>query len=64
MGERSQFHGGEKAPNNGIYIEVGDNDHIMGIENPNQIKMKAGDTFPPTQNEDRVWMNKRRVQPK
>ncbi|MBO2944489.1 YjzC family protein [Paenibacillus sp. F411] len=64
MGERSKFRGGDKAPNNGIYIEVGENDHIMGIQDPHQITMKAGDTFPDVSNEDRVWKNKRHVQPK
>ncbi|MFC7678952.1 YjzC family protein [Paenibacillus sp. GCM10028914] len=64
MGERSEFHSGEKAPNNGVYIEVGVRDHIMGIENPQQVKLKQGDTFPDNTNDDRVWVNKRRVQPK
>ncbi|ANA80150.1 hypothetical protein PVOR_01885 [Paenibacillus vortex V453] len=64
MGEQTEFRAGDKAPNNGVYMEVGVRDHIMGIENPRQIKMSRGDTFPETQNDDRVWLNKRRVQPK
>ncbi|MGM1045807.1 YjzC family protein [Paenibacillus sp. N3/727] len=64
MGERSEFHSGEIAPNNGVYIEVGVKDHIMGIENPQQVKLKKGDKFPDNRNDDRVWMNKRRIQPK
>lgn len=64
MGERSEFRGGEKAPNNGVYIEVGVNDLITGIENPQQVKLSRGEPFPQNSNDDRVWMNKRRVQPK
>ncbi|GAB3061672.1 YjzC family protein [Virgibacillus ainsalahensis] len=57
MGEISQFKGGEKAPNNGIYIEVGESG--SGVDDPHQIELKAGDKFPETSNNDRVWKNKR-----
>jgi hypothetical protein len=57
MGEISQFKGGEKAPNNGIYIEVGETG--SGVEEPKQVEMAAGDKFPETLNNDRVWKHKR-----
>ncbi|MGG1880180.1 YjzC family protein [Paenibacillus cisolokensis] len=64
MGEQSEFHAGDPAPNDGVYIESGVRDRVMGIENPQQIKLKRGDRFPENTNDDRVWVNKRRVQPK
>ncbi|SET19015.1 YjzC-like protein [Oceanobacillus limi] len=57
MGEVSQFKGGEKAPNNGVYIEVGETG--SGVKNPQQVEMHAGEKFPETKNNDRVWKNKR-----
>ncbi|GIO23822.1 YjzC family protein [Oceanobacillus sp. J11TS1] len=57
MGEISEFKGGEKAPNNGVYIEVGETG--SGVKDPQQISMKAGEKFPETTNDDRVWKNKR-----
>jgi len=57
MGEISQFKGGEKAPNNGVYIEVGETG--SNVEDPQQVSMKAGEKFPETKNNDRVWKNKR-----
>lgn len=58
MGESSQFKSGDKAPNNGVYMEVGETG--SSVEDPLQISMEAGDTFPETKNKDRVWKNKRR----
>ncbi|WP_080875915.1 YjzC family protein [Oceanobacillus timonensis] len=57
MGEISQFKGGEKAPNNGVYIEVGETG--SSVEDPQQVTMKSGEKFPETKNNDRVWKNKR-----
>ncbi|WP_217585837.1 YjzC family protein [Lentibacillus saliphilus] len=56
MGEQSQFRAGDKAPNNGIYIEIGETG--SGVEDPQQIELKAGDHFPEPSNQDRVWKNK------
>jgi len=56
MGERTRFHPGDKAPNNGIYVEVGENDVHMGIENPKRIQLKKGDKLPDNENGDRVWV--------
>lgn len=55
MGERTEFRPGEEAPNDGVYIEIGENDFHMGIKNPKRIKMRAGQTFPNTSNHNRKW---------
>ncbi|MFD1361255.1 YjzC family protein [Lentibacillus salinarum] len=57
MAEQSRFHGGEKAPNNGVYIEKGETG--SNVEEPQQVELNAGDKFPETENQDRVWVNKR-----
>lgn len=58
MGQRRQFRAGEKAPNNGIYIEVGETgDNVM---NPKRIKMRAGDRFPENSNHNRIWTYERK----
>ncbi|WP_127582245.1 YjzC family protein [Paenibacillus koleovorans] len=59
MGERTEFKPGMRAPNDGTYMEIGDNDVHMGINNPQQITLKAGDPFPDTTNDDRVWKKKK-----
>ncbi|HLR61950.1 MAG TPA: YjzC family protein [Lentibacillus sp.] len=56
MGEQSRFRGGQKAPNNGVYIEKGETG--SNVEEPRQIEMKAGDKFPENHNPERVWVNK------
>ncbi|GLI86388.1 MULTISPECIES: YjzC family protein [Rossellomorea] len=53
MGQRRHFKGGEKAPNNGIYIEIGETGST--VNHPKQAKLKAGDRFPETTNDDRHW---------
>jgi hypothetical protein len=55
MGEKTEFRPGEEAPNTAHYIEIGENDDIMHINNPKKISMKAGDTFPNTSNHNRKW---------
>ncbi|GAB4071871.1 YjzC family protein [Barrientosiimonas marina] len=57
MGEQSQFNHGDKAPNNGVYIEHGETG--SNVESPDQIEMEAGDKFPETSNQDRIWVHKR-----
>ncbi len=59
MGERTQFVPGAEAPNDGIYIEVGENDHVMGVNDPKQVTLKKGDKFPETTNQNRHWVNMR-----
>lgn len=55
MGERTEFEPGDEAPNNGVYIEVGDKDHQMGINNPQQVHLQQGEAFPETTNQRRKW---------
>jgi hypothetical protein len=56
MGEQSRFIGGEKAPNDGYYMEVGDKAHHTGINDPQSIYLKKGARFPDPKNEDRRWI--------
>lgn len=55
MGEKTEFRPGEQAPNSAYYIEIGENDRIMGINNPQKIKLTAGERFPNTSNHNRKW---------
>lgn len=58
MGQNRQFRAGQKAPNNGIYMEIGEEgDSVM---NPKQVKLKAGDRFPENSNHNRKWVNRRK----
>ncbi|GAE25259.1 hypothetical protein JCM9140_1241 [Halalkalibacter wakoensis JCM 9140] len=56
MGQSHMFEPGQKAPNNGIYVEIGETGDM--VQNPKSLKMQAGDTFPDTQNHNRKWMPK------
>jgi hypothetical protein len=58
MGQNRQFTSGQKAPNNGIYIEIGETGD--GVKNPQKIKLKAGDAFPETSNHNRKWTYQRK----
>lgn len=53
MANRFRFRPGDKAPNNGIYIETGETG--SSVVNPKQVKLKAGDHFPETSNHNRQW---------
>lgn len=53
MGQRRQFEPGQKAPNNGIYVEIGETG--ANVQNPKSVKLEAGDTFPETTNHNRKW---------
>ncbi|API92914.1 MULTISPECIES: YjzC family protein [Virgibacillus] len=59
MGERSEFRSGDKAPNNGVYIESGETG--SNVNDPQQIKLEAGEKFPENTNHNRVWINKRHL---
>ncbi|MDF2946256.1 MAG: hypothetical protein K0S51_935 [Bacillales bacterium] len=53
MGQNHQFKPGQKAPNNGVYIEIGETgDNVL---NPKNIKLEAGERFPETSNHNRIW---------
>lgn len=58
MGQSHQFKSGQRAPNNGVYIEIGDTE--SNVKNPKRIKLKAGDRFPETSNDERVWTYQRK----
>lgn len=53
MGQNRQFQPGKKAPNNGVYIEIGETGD--NVKNPQKITLKAGDAFPETSNQNRHW---------
>ncbi|RLQ97210.1 YjzC family protein [Falsibacillus albus] len=53
MGQNHHFRAGQKAPNNGFYVEIGETGSM--VKNPRKIKLKAGDRFPETANADRHW---------
>ncbi|MGN1401496.1 MAG: YjzC family protein [Bacillus sp. (in: firmicutes)] len=58
MGQRRHFKHGQKAPNNGYYVEVGEEGSM--VVNPKKVKLKAGDRFPETSNDDRHWTYQRK----
>lgn len=58
MGQRRQFEPGDKAPNNGIYVEIGETNST--VNKPKMVKLEAGDTFPDTTNHNRKWTYKRK----
>ncbi|RDW15905.1 YjzC family protein [Oceanobacillus chungangensis] len=55
----NQFRAGQKAPNNGTYIEIGETGSM--VNNPQQIKLEAGDKFPENTNQNRIWVNQRNL---
>lgn len=55
MAQKNQFKPGQKAPNNGVYIEIGETG--ASVNDPQKIKLEAGDSFPDTKNKDRIWMH-------
>jgi hypothetical protein len=55
MGEWSQFEPGHRAPNDGVYMEVGEDAFHMGITNPQSITLEKGEKFPETSKKDRKW---------
>ncbi|WP_168123283.1 YjzC family protein [Paenibacillus sp. HB172176] len=55
MGQFTLFSPGDKAPNNGKYIEDGVNSYHMGIQNPKIIELEKGQHFPDTTNHERKW---------
>ncbi|WP_257349167.1 YjzC family protein [Pseudalkalibacillus decolorationis] len=58
MGQNRQFTPGQKAPNNGVYVEIGETGST--VNNPKELKMHAGDEFPETSNHNRKWTYKRK----
>lgn len=58
LGQNRQFKPGQKAPNNGVYIEIGETG--SNVNNPQKITLNAGDSFPETANHNRVWTQGRK----
>ncbi|KGA97387.1 hypothetical protein AJ85_03080 [Alkalihalobacillus alcalophilus ATCC 27647 = CGMCC 1.3604] len=58
MGQNRQFVPGQKAPNNGIYVEIGETGDP--VTKPKSVKLHAGDEFPETTNDNRKWTPKRK----
>jgi len=53
MGQNHQFKPGQKAPNNGTYIEIGDTG--SPVINPQKLYLKKGQRFPEASNHERLW---------
>ncbi|WP_078595290.1 YjzC family protein [Evansella clarkii] len=58
MGQSRHFKPGDKAPNNGFYVEIGETESM--VNDPQQIHLEAGERFPETKNKDRIWTYKRK----
>lgn len=59
MGERTQFDPGEKAPNDGLYVQVSESRHTGSVADSQVIRLRQGDPFPKTANKDRKWTHKK-----
>ena len=57
-GTAASIPAGPKAPNNGVYVEIGETGSM--VQNPQQIKLSAGEFFPETSNHNRLWTYKRK----
>ena len=56
MGQARHFHAGQKAPNNGIYVEIGETGSM--VQKPQSIRLETGERFPENSNHNRVWTYK------
>lgn len=61
MGEQTEFNPGDRAPNDGVYTEIGENAFHMGINDPQRVELKAGQRFPETSNHNRKWKSVRKT---
>ncbi|PWI58307.1 YjzC family protein [Sulfoacidibacillus thermotolerans] len=59
MGERTQFNPGERAPNDGMYVEVSEARHAGSVKDTVVIHLQRGERFPETKNKDRKWTHKK-----
>jgi hypothetical protein len=55
-GENRQFVPGQKAPNAGSYIEIGETGDM--VKNPRMVNLEVGEEFPATSNHNRKWARK------
>ncbi|WP_309109198.1 YjzC family protein, partial [Arcobacter sp. F155] len=44
MGQNRRFRSGQKAPNDGIYVEIGETGSM--VKDPQMVKLTAGEKFP------------------
>ena len=58
MGQNRQFRAGQISPINVIYIEIGETGST--VNNPQRLKLKAGDAFPENSNHNRIWTYQRK----
>ncbi|KOS01713.1 YjzC family protein [Paenibacillus polymyxa] len=58
MGEKTEFEPGDKVPNDGVYMEVGEKSFHTEIQNPQQVTLERGASFPETANHNRKWKKK------
>lgn len=58
MGQQHRFRPGQKAPNNGVYVEIGETGSM--VKNPQKVHLSAGEMFPETSNHNRLWTYKRK----
>lgn len=57
MGKRRQLRAGNQVPNDGVYIEIGEEgDSVM---NPKQVRLEKGERLPENSNHNRKWVLKR-----
>jgi len=57
LGQNRRFRAGQEAPNNGIYVEIGETGSM--VSNPKSVKLNTGDEFPENSNHNRVWTSRR-----
>lgn len=60
MGEQTEFEPGQRAPNDGEYMEIGEDSFHMGVNNPAHVEMRKGQQFPETTNHNRKWKKVKR----
>ena len=58
LGQSRQFIAGQKAPNNGVYVEIGETGST--VNNPQSVSLQAGEAFPELTNQNRKWTPKRK----
>ncbi|MFD0716151.1 YjzC family protein [Paenibacillus sp. GCM10027626] len=57
MGEWTHYRPGDRAPNDGTYIEIGE--RVDNVNDPQQVSLSKGQRFPETSNHNRKWKKKK-----
>jgi len=55
MGEQTEFNPGDRAPNDGLFFEVGEAAFHTNVNDPKFVRMRKGEKFPDTTNHNRKW---------